>query len=489
MRLRVKNLDLDAGNKYVVVLNEEEAREHRIYPLDRVRVKYGKKEITAIVDYATRSVKRGEIGLFSDCWEALGVKDGYVEVEAAEKPSSVKYIRDKLMGEELEPQEIMEIIKDVVAANLSDIEVAYFVAACLLRGMSVEETVSMVKAMVETGERLNLGKRPILDKHCIGGVPGNRTTMLLVPILASLGFYIPKTSSRAITSPSGTADTMEVLARVDFSVPEIREIVLRTRGAIVWGGGTGLAAADDKMIEVRHTLSLDPEGMLLASILAKKVAVGATHVIIDIPVGQTAKVQSIDRYLHLKRAFELVAGRLNLKLKVVQSDGSEPIGNGLGPVLEARDVLLALEGRGPRDLTEKSIWLASELLELAGFKGAERRVREAIKSGMALRKMREIIEAQEGDPDIRPEDLNPGKYSWDYVADRPGRVSFIHNRHISAIAFAAGAPQDKGAGIYLRKHVGDRVEKGEVIFTVYSNNKKRLKHAVEKIDPYTVVVR
>src|SRR3989344_2670640 len=236
--------------------------------------------------------------------------------------------------------------------------------------MSMQETAWMTESIVETGQKLNLRKKIIADKHSIGGIAGNRTTPIVVSICSAAGLTIPKTSSRAITSAAGTADVIETIAKVDFSISELKGIITRVNACMIWGGSLGLAPADDKIIQVERLLKLDPEPQLLASIMAKKIAVGATHVLIDIPCGKTAKVTRQEA-VKLKKNFLDLSRYFKIKLECVLTDGSQPIGNGIGPVLEMRDVLAVLKQSPSRpiDLEKKSLFLSAGLLELAGRAG------------------------------------------------------------------------------------------------------------------------
>ncbi len=476
-----------SGGPKVVVLNEKTAEEEAIKPMDRVRLISGKDQVVAIVNLS-ESVPRDEVWLYEEVWEDFEVKEGEeVLLKAEGKPKAIEFIKKKLDGYELEKEEIYEIVYSINNNTLSEVEAMAFIVASYTYGLSVEETYYLTRAIAETGEMLNLDVNPIVDKHCIGGIPNNRTTMILVPIVASSGAYIPKTSSRAITTPAGTADTMEVLAPVDLSVEEMRDVVLKTRGCIAWGGGADLASVDDKLIRLRRTLALDPEGMVLASVMAKKYAVGANYVLIDIPIGKKAKVRNFRDAYKLKYGFERLGKLLGMEVEVVITDGSQPIGRGLGPVLEARDVLWILRNdeRAPKDLKEKGIFLAGMLLELSGIakKGEGYEIaRRILESGKAYEKMKEIIEAQGGDPNVKPEDLPIGSYTYDYLAPKQGMISEIDVRAISEVARAAGAPKDKGAGIYLHKKVGEFVKYGEKVFTIYAENEQKLDYAIRVVE-------
>jgi len=474
------------ANNFIVLLNEREAQTYDIYAGSRVLVRYKGKEIVAVVDVGGDNIiKKGEIGVFRSVAEALELEDNVkVQVIHMPWPKSLNYIRKKMDNQNLNKKEIKEIINDVMSNKLSEAELGAWVSATYINGLSEEEVVGLTEAIVESGEQLHIGKPIIADKHCIGGVANNRTTMIIVPILAALNVYIPKTSSRAITSAAGTADTMEVLADVDFSINELKEIVLKTHGAIVWGGGLNLASADDKLIKVRRPLHLDPAGMLLASILAKKKAVEANRVLIDIPVGLGAKITDLEKAKMLAEQFIRIGRRLKMKIEAIITDGSEPIGRGVGPILEARDVLEVLNNRGPVDLKNKGLMMAGKLLEMVGkakkgegFALAKR----TLESGKALAKMREIIEMQGGDPTVRVEDLLPGEYRYDVEAQKDGRISHIDNRKLSQIARIAGSPMDKGAGVYLWKKKGDRVKKGDKLFTIYAESATKLNYAVKAL--------
>ncbi len=478
MRLKVKDVNLSTGGPLVAVMNEEDARTLDLYANDRIKIKRirAKKEIIAVADISSKGINPGEVGLFEELLRALNVEEGTsVEIEFSGRPHSIIHIKEKMEGKTLAEKEIREIIMDIVQNKLSEVEVTYFVSACYSNGLTMKESAALTKAIVASGERLTFPGRTIIDKHCIGGVPNNRTTMIVVPILAALGYTIPKTSSRSITSPAGTADTMEVLCPVSHGLEKIKHVLKKTGACMVWGGAINLAAADDRMIRVRHPLSIDPEGMLLASILAKKKAVGATHVLIDIPYGFGSKIATRKKANHLAGKFSKLGKMLGMKTKVVLTDGSEPIGNGIGPALEAKDVLMVLQGNGPNDLREKAIFLATEMLKLVGEKNPKKKALDTLNSGAAYKKFIEIIKEQGGRKHIR---LPKARHVYDVFAKKSGKVTAINNRGISKICRIAGAPKDKAAGLYLRVKKGLEVEKGEEIFTIHAKSKAKLDSAV-----------
>ena len=467
-------MDIATGGVLIAILNEKDARLLDLHSGDRVVVRDHTREITCILDVAKspKAVPRGQLGLFEEVLSKLKVKQGdKVTVRFTGKPESVGHIREKLLGKALSYQEYYEIINDITHDRLTDVEKTYFVSGCYTHGLSNREIIDLTRAMVETGGKLHFGKM-VLDKHCIGGVPGNRTTMVVIPIVASCGFTIPKTSSRAITSPAGTADTMECLANVELDEKQIKAVVKKAGACMVHGGSISLAPADDKIIEVEHPLSIDAEGQLLASVMAKKYSVGSTHVLIDIPMGKSTKAKTIAQAKHLKKMFEMVGHNLGMKVKVVVSDGSHPIGFGVGPLLEARDVMAVLSNskNAPQDLREKAIEMAGTLLELTGnVKNGAKMAREALDSGRALIKMNQIIDLQG-----RAGTMKLAKYSYEVHAVRSGMVISVDNEIIAKIARVAGCPDDKAAGLYLHANVGSHLTKGERFYTVYAQTEQKL---------------
>jgi len=488
--LKAKCVDLAAGGKFVVVLNNSDAQAMDVKHLDRVRLtKDGGKAISAVINISEHYVKQGNIGVFKDATDALKIKNGQrLVVEPIDKPFSVSLIKKKMEGIPLSASEIDNIIVDIMNGNLSDIETTAFLTTLCIRDLNRDETLALTNSIVNSGTTLNFKRRPIVDKHCAGGVPGNRTSMIIVPIIAAAGLTIPKTSSRAITSPAGTADSMEVLAPVCLSEKEITEVVNKTNGCLVWGGAVNLAAADDKLIKIRHPLDLDPKGVLLASILAKKKAVGATHVLIDIPMGKGSKVQTKSEADELASEFMDLGSRLGMEIECIITPGYDPVGSAIGPALEAREVMRILQGeKVSSELREKSLVMAGILLEMVGRapRGSGRTMANKILgSGDALKKMREIVGAQGGDPKISASDISIGSYFIDVFAKEEGRIHFMNNKSISAIARAAGAPADKGAGIYLHVDKGDKIKKGQKLFTIYAESERKLTLAQEMAEAF-----
>jgi len=412
-----------------------------------------------------------------------------VDVRLSPTTQSLSYIKKKLHGESLNQQEICEIIRDIVNNSLSEAEIALFIAAMYKYGTSFDETIYLIKAILETGAKLNLKNKKIIDKHSIGGVAGNRTTPLIISICSAAGLIFPKTSSRAITSAAGTADVIETIAQVDFSMKQVKKLIKKTNACMVWGGSLGMVPADSKIIQIEKILNIDPEAQLLASIMSKKLAIGSTHILIDIPYGKTAKV-SKKKAQELKEKFLKLGKYFKKHMKVVLTNGNQPIGSGIGPALELRDVIRILDPKqkGPEDLRKKSIFLSGMILEMTGKakKGKGEGLAEKILiSGKAFEKFKAIIKAQKG----KLKKIEFKKYKKNFVATKKGKIKEINNRKISALARAAGCPGDKYAGVYLCVYKNDKVKKKDRLLTIYAESKLRLNEAIrlyKKIKPITI---
>jgi thymidine phosphorylase len=243
-----------------------------------------------------------------------------------------------------------------------------------------------------------------------------------------------------------------------------------------------LAPVDDVLISVERPLSMDSPGQMVASILSKKSAAGATHLLVDIPVGPTAKIRSQATAMKLRKLFEYVGDNLGLQLEVVITDGRQPIGRGVGPVLEARDVVQVLENDplAPQELREKALHLAGRIIEfdpdVRGGRGYAI-ARDILDSGRALEKFQAIVEAQ----GKRKRPIPLGQLSFEVKADKAGQVASIDNFQIARIASLAGAPIDKGAGVDLHKKMGDPVEAGETLYTIYAEFQSDLNFAKEAV--------
>lgn len=479
--LKAKLLDFTTGGAVLVaVMNEKEATSYGLRAGDKITLNWGKNNhLTVTAQFTETKVKPGEIGLFQDVWENRKFEDyDILQVNIESRPASIEAIKKRYLGKNLSYEEIFSIISDISSGKLGRVETTYFVASDFLKPYTNEELYYLTKAMAETGEMMNLSEQ-VVDKHCIGGVPANRTTLVMIPIIASLGLCIPNTSSRAITSPSGTSDTMEVLAPVSFSMDEIKKLVKKTNACIVWGGGLNLAPSDDIIIKLSHPLAFEPYDKMLSSIMSKKVAIGVDYLVLDIPIGPYAKVKEEKTAKFLATKFKFLANKFKIKIKVVFTNALEPIGRGIGGALEARDVLRVLQQHKlkPDDLEENTLKLCGELLELKGIcKKAEgiKLAKKQLTSGKAWEKMNEIIVAQGGKKNINSEEVAIGALNYEIHADKDGTISNINNPFIKSICVNLGSPLDKLAGIHMHVRYGEKVKKGQKLFTLYASSDDRL---------------
>ncbi|NPE27082.1 thymidine phosphorylase [Methanococcoides sp. SA1] len=480
MKLKIKNFNWHAGRP-IVFLNDKTAKKMNVFVDDRVSIEYKKKRVYAIVDIFSKLAKQNEIGVSHELARILKLKSGAsVEVSSSEISEASFLIKKKINGETLSAKELKFLMSEIVHNNLTEAEIAFFTAAEKLNGMKFRETVNLTKAMVKTGARLKFKGKYVVDKHCIGGVAGNRTTPIVVAIVASLGVKFPKTSSRAITSAAGTADTIETISNVELPLKKITKIVEKHNGCLAWGGSLGLSPSDDKIIQVERLLNLDIEPQLLASIMSKKIAAGAKYILIDIPYGKGSKIKDIIRTRRLANKFYRLGKEFNLKMKVVYTKGDQPIGNGIGPTLEMLDILSVLEGNGPEDLKQKSIYLSTEILKLCKIKNPKKKAMEALESGKAYEKFKDIINAQNGKKnfDKKVSSLKLAKFKKIIPSTKSGKITYISNKGINSLCRILGTPETFSAGVYLHKHLG-KVKRGEPLLTLYSESKTKMNDALK----------
>jgi thymidine phosphorylase len=472
--LQIRRIAIDTYHENVAYLHRECGiyRAEGFQALSKIQVAANGSKVLAVLNVVddTCIVLPGELGLSEQAFAQLNVTEGsLVTVNHAEPPKSMDAVRRKINGERLDQDDFTNIATDIVDSRYSKMEMAAFLVATGQNNLDRDELLYLTRAMLQSGDRMDWHETLVADKHCIGGIPGNRTSMLVVPIVAAHGMLIPKTSSRAITSPAGTADTMEVLAEVNLTPSQLHDIVRQERGCLAWGGTARLAPVDDMLISVERPLGIDSQGQMVASILSKKLAAGSTHLIIDIPIGPTAKVRQMRQALALRKLFEFVGDRLNIHLEVMITDGRQPIGYGIGPILEARDVMKVLQNdpEAPTDLRQKSLQLAGRIIEFdPDVRGGQGYAiaRDILESGRALAKMNALIQAQ----GAKKIDLNPSKLCQEVLAGSDGLVTAIDNFQMAKIARLAGAPMMKKAGVDLLKKLGQQVQKGEALYRIHA---------------------
>jgi thymidine phosphorylase len=481
--LRLRRLGIDTHREPVIYMRRDchVCRAEGFEAQARILVQAAGRSILATLNVLEGEwLAHDEAGLSEVGFTLLGVAAGD-EVKLSHPPqlSSMSDVRRKLYGGRLDRAAFERIMTDVAAGRYSDVEIAAFVASSAGANLDRNEIAALTRAMVQAGERLRWASSPIVDKHCVGGLPGNRTTPIVVAIVAACGLTMPKTSSRAITSAAGTADAMEMLAPVDLDLPEIRRVVEREGGCIVWGGAVRLSPADDLLIRVERVLDVDSDGQMVASVLSKKAAAGSTHVLIDIPIGPTAKVRSEASAARLSEHLVAVGAELGMQVRVLYTDGSQPVGRGIGPALEAHDVLAVLrrDAHAPADLRDRAIDLAGALLECAAhcrIGEGPSKARSVLESGRALQKFVAICEAQGGarTPPV-------ARHRHVVEADREGKVAALDNRRIARIAKLAGAPAAASAGLELHVARGSHVDKGQPLFTIHAEAPGELAYALD----------
>ena len=483
--LKARRLGIDTQHETMAFVRSDcpVCRSEGLSAHSRVQLQNGKNAIIATLYHVDENLLEcDEIGLSESAWKRLELDNGaHLTISHPAPINSLANVRAKIFGQKLGEATTLDIISDIVAGRYSDIQISAFVTACAALPLDLDETTALTRAMVDTGKKVTWPTNPIVDKHCVGGLPGNRTTPIIVAIVAAHGLTMPKTSSRAITSPSGTADTMESLTRVDLSLDEMRQVIEQEGGCFVWGGSVEFSPSDDAMIRIERALDLDSEGALIASVLSKKIAAGATHLLIDIPVGRTAKVRSPEAADSLRRSFIEIAAQFDIKVKVEITDGSQPVGRGIGPALEARDILAVLrnETDAPADLRERACQLAGSLLELVGTAAAKQgtlMARKTLENGDAWRKFEAICKAQGA-----LKTPTKARHTRPVTASCSGRVSEIDNRRLAKVAKLAGAPEDKAAGVDLHVRLGDTVKQGDVLYTLHTESPGELAYAIDYV--------
>lgn len=481
-KLKVVRLGIETLTEFIIYMRKDcfVCKSEGFEVETRILVSFSGKSIIATLNVVQSNIlKIDEASLSESAWNYLNIEEGD-EIYLSHPPPvhSFKYMRAKIYGKELNQQNFDEIISDVVLGKYSNTHLASFITACARKNLNINEIIKLTRSMIKTGEQITWEYPVILDKHSVGGLPGNRTTPIVVAIVASLGLIIPKTSSRAITSPAGTADTIETMTPVNLSPIQMRQVIEKEGGCMIWGGALGISPADDIIIRVERSLDIDPEAQMIASVISKKVAVGATHVVIDIPVGLTAKIRLDETFEILKKYLIQVGQALGLYVEVIKSEGTQPLGKGIGPALEAKDILMVLrnEKNCPIDLKNKSLQLAGILLEIGkkadpgqGINVAQ----EILENGSAYKKFIAICEAQGGfrEPLV-------AEFSYDFVLTHAGKVIGVDNRNLSLIAKLAGAPHDPAAGIEFFAKQGTYMEKGQPLYRIHAESKGALDYAL-----------
>lgn len=494
--LKAKKIDFSTGSRKTILLNHKTGIDEGIQPGVRLQLKSPKKDLEAVVkvEITEQLVSHYEVGLDSTLYDELGIEDSeIVGLDLLPQPKSLTAIQRKLLKNELNYEEIKSVLDDIVSGKLGEIEAAYFASCGFNPGFTDEELYLLTKAMAESGDTMTWPYEKVIDKHSIGGLAGKGITPIIISIISSLGIVMPNTSTRSITAPAGTTDVMEVFCNMEFSKEDIQELIKKNNACMVWGGGLDLAPADEALIEIEKPLGIELHDKFIVSILAKKVAIGLTHYVLDIPCGPDTKVQNPNDVQEIREKFEKLSKRFGIKVKVLTRQALGPDGRGIGPNLEAKDLLKVLTRAEDRfiPLEDISLNLAGELLELAEEVEAGtgyQKALEILNSGQAYEKFKKIIAAQGGNPDIKPEDIPVGEVVFEVKADKSGMVKDIENKVIKEVSHALGTPHIKQAGMYFHKHVGEKFHQGDTLFTMYTTSDSRLDLAQQILSLKPIII-
>lgn len=485
---KTKRIDIQNWEEMIVVLNEQEAREYGINALDKVSIFYKWQEIVLNVDLSNKLVKPREIWLYKDVYKKYKIKENQnVWISfTTNSNESMDALKKAIKWFKLNYKEIYAIMKDISTNRFTDTLITYFSALGFFKKSTDEELFRMTKAMAETWEMLKF-KWVVADKHCMGGVPGNETTMIMIPLLASLGIKMPKTFSKSITTPAATWECVDVLMDISFNKKEIENLVKKENCCLVRWWWLDLAPADEKLIKVAYPLSMQSFSRTVVSIMAKKYAMWINHSLIDIPVWPTAKVSNKKTALWLKKKYEYIWKKLWMKMIVEITDAKEPIGAGIWPHLQVREVLRVLQQHElrPMDLQNKAIHLCSKVIELvwmAKWKKAHELAYNQLKSGAAWKKMQKIIKAQRWkNPNIKSEELKLWKFKKEVKAEKNWTIKKIDLKLINDTTRTLWSPIDEKAWLYLHKKTWDKVKENDIIYTMYASEASKINMALENL--------
>ena len=471
---------LDTEPEYMLI-NSELAHKFDILPGELIEISPFNVGLRV---YTSDKFPENSVGISRKLAKEYVISNGdEIVLKELTSESLIRLIHKKMRGEVLKEEEINAIFESIDKNLMHPTQIAVLMSLFQVQGLSLEETTSVAKSIIYNSIKLELKKKPVVDKHSIGGIAGNRITPIMIPVLAAAGLTIPKVSTRAITSPAGTIDTVELLMPVELSYEEMKNVVDSTGGCIVSGESVGLADVSDKIIAVLEHIKIDPKEFMVASILAKKIAAGSEYVLIDLPTGKGAKVVHREDAQEVGALFTSLGYALKIKLDCIISPGDRPIGSYIGPALEAKDVLqILVDQTGSADLMRKALALTGIIFEAQnwcprgyGFEFSE----EILRSGKALTKFREIVAAQGGDENIMPDDIPTAAYIDNFTANEDGVVYAVDSSAISAIARQAGAPSDTTAGVHLKVKRGERFKKGDTLFEIHSSSEGMLTEAVK----------
>ncbi len=470
--LNLKHVAVSSFNENIAYLHSDCSayKVDDIKTMTKVEIHGGMQPVYALLEITDDSkiVKPNELGLNNEAFRQINLPEGAnVSITLAPPAPSLPIVKRKIVGNILSASEYASIIGDIAAKRYSNLDIAAFLVASG-SFMTASEVLALTEALIGDDVIRWDNESIVVDYHCFGGVPGNKVDIIINSIIAAYGLPMPTTCSRSLTSCAGVADTFGVLANVDIDEDKLVRLVKENHGAIACYESLPIAEANKIVSLIERHIGFTQLQHLAASILAIKLAAGVTHLVVDIPVGPNSRIKSTNEAMRLRKLIEYVGDMLSLEIDAVITDGSEPIGNGVGAVLEARDVMKVLRNKpdAPQDLLEKSLFMAGRILEfdpkLRGGQGYAV-AKEILSSGRALEAMNKMIYAQGKAPQPQL-----GHLTRDIVATAGGVVESINNERINRIGLLAGAGQYPGAGLDLLKKVGDHVEQGETLYRIHS---------------------
>jgi AMP phosphorylase len=487
MVFKARKIDIQTKDAMIALIHTNDSEKYGISAGDQIYLTWEgeKMGLALFVDVTNSITPPGTIGLFEDFWNEIKIYENTdVQVDILHDGDLRKIIAKKLLGNKLEPEEIDKVILDIATGKANPVMTAYYVGAGYSPGFDFDEILYMTSSMANTGDKLKFDKMTI-DKHSVGGVAGKGLTPLIIPIISCLeDVIVPNTSSKAVTSASATADMLECIMDMSFSIEKLYEFINKQNCFMVWGGGLNLAPADDKIIRVQKQLGIESNDKLVSSIMAKKIAQGVTHVLFDIPVGTHTKIKTDKDAAEVEEIFIKIAKHFNINIEVHKRRIEGIDGFGVGPNIECREFLRIYEGDelASAEMLEEALVMSGKIIELAGQ--APKSMGKAMaldifRSGRAEEKFRKIVESQNGNPNIKSTDLLIGSIQNDIRSTKDGTLKSINNTSIFSICKALGNPFVKHAGIYFYKKVGDDIKVGDVVATIYAGSDTRMDFAMK----------
>ena len=403
----------------------------------------------------------------------------------------------KRSGLELTKEELTYMVGEYTLGNIPDYQMSAMLMAIYFQGMTDEETAILTDQMAHSGDMVDLSpiKGIKVDKHSTGGV-GDKTTLIVTPIVASCGVKVAKMSGRGLGHTGGTVDKLESIPGFQTAIPEEKffEIVNKV-GVSVIGQTGNLAPADKKMYALRDvTASVESIPLIAASIMSKKLAAGSDCILLDVKTGSGAFMKTVEDSTELAKKMVAIGEHNHRRTVALITDMDTPLGNYIGNALEVKEAVMTLRGKGPKDLTEVCVELAANMLYLAQKGSLEEckvQAEEAITSGRALKKLEEFVAAQGGDASViaDPDSFEQAAYSYEVKAAKSGYINHINTEQIgiASMILVAGRETkeseiDYSAGIWLEKKYGEKVEEGDVLGILYTNKEASIKEADRTVE-------